>query len=454
MTPFVSLMQARSWKSTAHATHGKCQGTTRTVRNMTGGRLPKPVGTFGVPTKPRRQKNGRWRTTVRYYGAARVQQIERMGSSADNARNRLAEAMRDFREEVGRSRITRTTKLIDLATELIAELESDDAYTVGNIEDYRREMYVSTDRRANPKTIKIENSLGNLQVWQATAGELDRHLKYLVGLGLRRKAKQHKIILRAMMQIAVRHGVVDTNPVDGVDRFTRRRVLARGKVQDQNALPAFRSQVRAWARGDAIPGRPAYTCGPPRDWAVVWVVDVITGTGMRPHEVFALQLDDITLDGSDPYLDVTGTLVEEKGAPGGWVRKPAPKSDNGWRRILLPPHAVEAIREATKDLEITACPNPSGLLFPARTGSLRNPNNFGRVWRAARGDNFAWVTPRTFRKGAATEVDHAYGDPERAARQLGNTRAVAKAHYIDVPATAPDNRDVLERWARGATPKT
>ncbi|MGK8524835.1 hypothetical protein ACRS6B_26335 [Nocardia asteroides] len=49
----------------------------------------------------------------------------------------------------------------------------------------------------------------------------------------------------------------------------------------------------------------------------------------------------------------------------------------------------------------------------------------------------------------ATSVDHAYSDPERAARQLGNTRAVAKAHYIDVPETVPDNRDVLERWARG-----
>ncbi|MFR9773966.1 hypothetical protein [Nocardia sp. SC052] len=56
------------------------------------------------------------------------------------------------------------------------------------------------------------------------------------------------------------------------------------------------------------------------------------------------------------------------------------------------------------------------------------------------------MTQRTFRKGA---VDHAYGDPERAARQLGNTRAVAKTHYIDVPETVPDNRDVLERWARG-----
>lgn len=420
-----------------------------------GGRLPKPVGTFGVPTKPKRQKNGRWRTTVRYYGAAQVHQIERIGSTADHARNRLAEAMRDFHEELGGSRITRTTKLIDLATELIAQLESDDAYTASNIEGYRREIHTSTDRRANPTTIKIENSLGNLQIWQATAGELDRHLKHLVALGLRRKAKQHKIILRAMMQIAVRHGAIDTNPLDGVDAFTRRRVPARGKVQDQDALPTFRTQVRAWARGEAIPGTPAYTSGPPRDWSVVWIIDVLTGTGLRPHEVFALLLEEIDLDTSDPYLDVTGTLVEVKGAgTGGWERKPFPKTENGWRRILLPDHSVDAIREATKDLDVTARPNPHRVLFPARNGSLRNPNNFGRTWRAARGTNFAWVTPRTFRKGAATAVDNAYGDPERAARQLGNTRAVAQAHYIDVPATAPDNRDILERWARGSTSKT
>ncbi|MEV0043946.1 hypothetical protein AB0H60_10735 [Nocardia rhamnosiphila] len=415
-----------------------------------GGRLPKPVGTFGVPTKPKKQKNGRWRTTVRYYGSGAPHQIERMGRSADDASNRLAEAMRDYREQLGHGRITRNTSLTELATELLREMGQDDNYTEGNIEDYRREIVVSTDPRANSATIKIDNSLGRLQIWQATPGELDRHLKRLVALGLRRKAKQHKIILRAMMQIAVRHGAIDTNPVDGVGAFTRRRVQARGKVQDQNALPAFRSQIRAWARGEAIPGTPAYTSGPARDWSVVWIVNVITGTGMRPHEVFALLLDDIDLDASDPYLDITGTLLETKGAgTGGWVRKPAPKSDKGWRRILLPEHTVEAIREACKDLEVTACPNPQGLLFPARNGSLRNPNNFGRTWRAARGENFAWVTPRTFRKGAATAVDHAYGDPERAARQLGNTRAVAKAHYIDIPETVPDNREVLERWARG-----
>ncbi|MET8778967.1 hypothetical protein ABZV58_28520 [Nocardia sp. NPDC004654] len=414
------------------------------------------MGTFGVPTKPKKQANGRWRTTVRYYGAGGAHQIERIGSSADDARNRLAEAMRDYRDQLGQGRITRTTKLIDLAAELLRELAGDDAYAAGNVEDYRREIYVSKDRRASRKTIKIENSLGRLQIWQATASELDRHLKHLVSLGLRRKAKQHKIILRAMMQIAVRHGVIDTNPIDGVGGFTRRRVTARGKVQDHGALPAFRAQVRAWARGEAIPGTPGYVSGPARDWTVVWVVDVITGTGMRPHEVFALLLDDIDLDASDPYLDVTGTLVEVKGeGSGGWVRKPAPKTDNGWRRILLPEHTVEAVREAIKDLEVTARPNPMGLLFPARNGSVRNPNNFGRIWRAARGESFAWVTPRTFRKGVATAVDHAYDDPERAARQLGNTREVAKTHYIDIPETVPDNRDVLEAWARGSRePKT
>ncbi|MFF4027737.1 hypothetical protein ACFYY5_33320 [Nocardia elegans] len=114
---------------------------------------------------------------------------------------------------------------------------------------------------------------------------------------------------------------------------------------------------------------------------------------------------------------------------------------------------MQACREAMKDLEVTGQPNPHGVLFPARNGSLRNPNNSGRVWRAARGDNYAWVTPRTFRRVVATVIDNAYGDPERAARQLGNTEAVAKTHHIDVPETSPDNRAVLEQWARGAGPK-
>lgn len=414
------------------------------------GRPPRPVGTFGNPAKPRKQRNGTWRTSVRHYGAWQTTLIQRFGDTADHASAKLAEAMRDFHETPGDAPVSRTTTLMELARELLASMQLDPNVGSGLVEDYRREIEVSRDKRANPKTIKIENTIGHLQVWQATTGELDRHLKRLITLGLRRKAKQHKVVLRAIMQIAVRHDVLTINPIDGVDPFRRNRTPARGKVADMAALPAFRAQVRSWARGEEIPGTPGYRSGPARDWTMVWVVDVISGTGIRPYEVFALLLDDVDLDAPEPYLDITGTLEQVRGAGnGGWVRKPAPKTDNGWRRILLPPHTIEAIRDTITDLDITRTPNPQRLLFPARNGSLRNPNNFGRIWRAARGDNFAWVTPRTFRRGVATAVDNATGNPERAARQLGNTTAIAKTHYIDRPDTAPDNRDILEQWARG-----
>ncbi|WP_280294471.1 hypothetical protein [Nocardia abscessus] len=54
---------------------------------------------------------------------------------------------------------------------------------------------------------------------------------------------------------------------------------------------------------------------------------------------------------------------------------------------------------------------------------------------------------------ASALFGHSCGDPECAARQLGDTRAVAKGHYIGVPETVPDNRDVLERWPLGNKPE-
>lgn len=82
-----------------------------------------------------------------YYGAAGRKQLERVGASPGEARNRLAEAMRDHCEQLGYGRITRSTKLIDLAAELPVEMDGDDAYTEGNVEDYRREIYVSADHK-------------------------------------------------------------------------------------------------------------------------------------------------------------------------------------------------------------------------------------------------------------------------------------------------------------------
>ncbi|MEU4837467.1 hypothetical protein [Nocardia testacea] len=63
--------------------------------------------------------------------------------------------------------------------------------------------------------------------------------------------------------------------------------------------------------------------------------------------MFALLLEDIDLDASDPYLDITGTLVETKGAgAGGLDAQTAPEVGQRLAPHLLPEHTVEAIREA------------------------------------------------------------------------------------------------------------
>lgn len=355
-----------------------------------------------------------------------------MGRSADDASNRLAEARRDYREQLGHGRITRNTTLTELATELLREMGQDDNYTDGNIEDYRREIVVSTDPRANSATIKIDNSLGRLQIWQATPGALDRHLKRLVALGLRRKAKQHRIFLLARMQIAVRHGAMTPTRSTGSapSLAAAFRPAARSRTTTHSR---FTSQIRAWARGEAIPGTPAYTSGPACDWSVGWIVDVITGTGMRPHEVFALLLDDIDLDGSDPYLDITGALVETKGAGTGTgcANRPRSRTTDGAGSCSRSTSSSDPGNlQGPRGHRL---PQPAALAVPGAQRLAAQPEQVRPHLAAARGENFALVTPRTFRKGAATAVDHAYGDPERAARQLGNTRAVAEAYYIDIP---------------------
>ncbi|MRH93441.1 hypothetical protein GFY24_39575 [Nocardia sp. SYP-A9097] len=144
--------------------------------------------------------------------------------------------------------------------------------------------------------------------------------------------------------------------------------------------------MRAWAAGDVVPGTPAYTSGPPRDWSVVWVTDLICGTGMRPHKVFAVRVEDIDLDAAIPFRDVTGTLVEVKGSgAGGWVRKPFPKSVNGWRRMLLPEHAVQACREARKDLEVTGGPRSVESTAPSGCPCRRAPLTYECLRQRQRG---------------------------------------------------------------------
>jgi integrase len=63
------------------------------------------------------------------------------------------------------------------------------------------------------------------------------------------------------------------------------------------------------------------------------------------------------------------------------------------------------------------------VIFPSTTGTLRDPNNFGRLWRTVR-DELAVpeVTTHSFRKTVATLIDDEGLSARIGADQLGHTR--------------------------------
>lgn len=71
---------------------------------------------------------------------------------------------------------------------------------------------------------------------------------------------------------------------------------------------------------------------------------------------------------------------------------------------------------------------PFELVFPTRNGTPRSVSNVNRAWWEIRGEDYSWVTPRTFRK---TAVERGFG-AEAAAKQLGHSSPeVTRKHYID-----------------------
>ncbi|MDP9637383.1 integrase [Rhodococcus cercidiphylli] len=71
-------------------------------------------------------------------------------------------------------------------------------------------------------------------------------------------------------------------------------------------------------------------------------------------------------------------------------------------------------------MQFDALPNTWDVIFPSTTGMLRDPHNVRRQWRDARGDEFARVTPHSFRKTVATLIDRESKEGD-ASVQLGHS---------------------------------
>jgi integrase len=101
----------------------------------------------------------------------------------------------------------------------------------------------------------------------------------------------------------------------------------------------------------------------------------------------------------------------------GFVRVDDTKTDAGKRTIPLPPFAVTVLTERRKRPFI----GEQSVIFASTTGTLRDPDNFGKQWRQAREDlGVPDITTHSFRKTVSTLIDDAGLSARIGADQLGH----------------------------------
>ncbi|WP_405166504.1 tyrosine-type recombinase/integrase [Nocardia sp. NBC_01499] len=424
--------------------------------------MPRPateLGGYG-DIGAKEQKDGKWRAwaTFRDYdGKSRL--VEASGPTESKAkaelRKKLAARQKQYKGRA-RGKVTRDTRLALLMDMWLEEVKRDEGVGQQSYDRYKGEIDASEDKRAKKKAVKLRPALGNLRVWEADTGRLDDHIQSIAAAGLKSKARLHKVILTGIMGVAVRHGALTENPVRDTSRMRRRKL--KPQPIERERLDGLRAQLREWLAGNEIPGTPAYTYGPQRDRLVLDVADLVLGSGVRPGEALAAAWDQFDLEVKPATYTVSATVVRLAGK--GLFRQEWAKTDAGHRIVALPEFTtrmlkqlradpkyggmceVKALREV--DGEVAEVEDKVALVFPGRGGVLRDPHNFNRTWREARGTLYKDVTQYTFRKTVATLIAEA-SDSKTAAKQLGHSReSVTERHYIASPAQAPDSSAVLE----------
>ena len=316
------------------------------------GRPPLRIGQHGKITR-HQIGAGVWLARCRFRDLDGVtRRAERMTPAgvADEYGAQAEHLLRDAiaaRRPQGSGSITATTTLGDLLKRYITRCRED-----GELAPKSVDTYAATLDAVRPR-------LADIRVSEAAPGLLDEILR-----GIRRdhgatRERHTKVALNAVLTDAVFAGAIGSNPERELG--TRRRRKADGKPKGAPALGV--DQVRALLV--ALDASEACQSKDLRD-----PVTLLAATGLRRSELLALRWSDVDLDGR--VLTVAASVVRLKGK--GLVRQDTTKG-GGARSVPLPQFAADALhrRKAEEDR-----PNTAGVIFPSSTGTLRDPDNFGK----------------------------------------------------------------------------
>ncbi|KAA1415972.1 site-specific integrase [Nocardioides humilatus] len=386
---------------------------------MGHGRPPTSVGTWGA-IRTTRVREGAYRSRTRIRDRDGVtREVTATGTTIAAAERALREKLVD-RATPTQQAITADTSVAKLAALWLAYLREEGRIEATTINEYERVL-----------TKVVVPELGGLRLRELTTSRLDLFLVRLRATSTSRQRKT-KVVMGAMLGLAVRHDALVVNPVQQTSRIHRDRPETRSlTLQDLNTV---REALRAWTSKQ----RP----GPKANGDMADIIDLMLATGARIGEILALRWVDVSLSTVRPNLTINGTIKTEPGK--GTYRKATPKSDASVRTVALPDFAVAVLQRRRK----SKGHNPVDAVFPTRNGTWQQVNNVERRWRQIRQDTgLDWVTPHTFRKTVATLISERVG-AETASQQLGHSSpAITREFYISKPAIAADVAHVLEELA-------
>lgn len=376
--------------------------------------MPRPPLVLETWGKIRRTTVDGKPTAVAYYrdsdGVTR--KMQRQGKTGAEAERKLVEAMK-ARLTPATEDLTRDARIRLLAKKWLAETEARDLKD-GTIRIYRD----SLERHILP-------GLGDVRIAEASVPRLDRFVKSLTVTSGAGTARTARVVLAGMFALAVRHGVVDSNPVRDVASVPSGRVATM--APDLATVKGIRARFAEWDAG--VDKRRL-----PRTTDLLDPCDMFIGTGMRTGELLALTWDDLNLDAGTATISKTIAVDRD----GKVVVQAAPKTDTSNRVLHLPQHVVQML--VTRRIA-----SQSEFVFPSTVGTFRHPNNFRTRWRLALADTpFAGTTPKAFRKAVATVLRDALG-VGAAKDQLGHaSEATTNQHYVAQAHEGPAAQSILE----------
>lgn len=383
----------------------------------------------------------------------RVRQVKAVADSKSAAKRALLRRLED-RRDPGAQGVHRDMTIDELATMWLAHrtahgqargkgpLAPQTLASYNNaIKDLIRPTLGSV-RLGDIRVSLLDNAFAQIESGADRAAERAARGKPVKGrsTGLARTA------LKQMLDLAVRHGALQGNPMTIVEPTS---IAPRGGKDVQHLSVSAVHRLRQSVRREVL--RVPDQRMPNRDLEE-WI-DFLLATGCRDGEALATRWCDLDLTADAPTLRVCGTLLEpRKGYVAKLGRQDVTKS-RAERTLVLPDHAVAVVTARRDRSEFTA---PTDPVFATGQGNWISPANLRTRLRKAIGTDpeLAGTTPHTLRRSVGTLIAHEVG-LDAAREQLGHSDpSVTFQHYVGRRSVAPDLRDVLDAFFAPLGPAT